>query len=181
METTVWVLMAAIAAITLFFLIAKQTPKQGELLRIKEPPMTALLGLVLWLEAGVVLYFLLNQPQQVAVSQQGRINAYIFLVASVAFGGAMILYCFKKVILVFPDRVVYVSMFGQQQTLNWEEIDQVKMTQSKRLTLIHVGGTKFTVGGKTESYREFVKLASKKIPSEAGEDILKDLRIRLKM
>jgi hypothetical protein len=181
METTVLCLMAAVVAITLLFLLVKRTPKQGELLRIKEPPMTAWLGLVLWVEAGIVLYFLLTQPEHLVVSQQGRINAYIFLLVSAVFGGIMILYCFKKVILVFPDQVVYVSLFGQQETLRWEEIDQIKTTQSKRLTLIHKGGTQFTVGGKTEDYREFVKLASKKIPPEAGEDILQELRLRLKI
>lgn len=181
METATLILMAAVAAATLYFLFAKRVPEQGELLRINEPPMTALLGFALWVEAGFVLYFLLTQPEHVAVSQQGRINAYIFLLASAALGGTMILYSFTKAILVFSDRVVYVSLFGRQETLRWEEIDEVKVTQSKRLTLLHKGGTQFTVGGKMESYREFVKLASKKIPPEAGEDILKELRIRLKL
>lgn len=181
METAVMVLMAAIAAATAYFLAAKRTPPQGELLRVTEPPMTALLGLALWLEAGIVLFFLLTQPNHVAVSQQGRINAYLFLLASAALGGAMILYSFVKVILVFPDRVVYVSWFGQQETLRWEEIDEVKATQSKRLTLIHRGGTQFTVGGRMDAYREFVKLAGKKIPPEAGEDILAGLKKRLKL
>lgn len=182
METAAMCLMAAAAAATVFFLVTGRAPRrEGELLRVKEPPMTAAFGIALWLEAGIVLYFLLTRPERVAVSGQGRINACIFLVASAALGGGALLYAFVKAVLVFSDRVVYVSPFGRRKTLRWEEIDEVKAAQSKRLTLIHRNGVRFTVGGRMEAYREFVRLAGKKIPPEAGEDILSELRIRLKL
>lgn len=182
MELAVGILVAAVALGTGAVAVAKRGgPEQGELFRIRETPMTAAMGLALWVEAFFLLYVLLTRPDQLAPSVRSRINAYLFLVVSAVLGGAMILYSFVKKILVFDDRVTYVSALGQRKTLRWDEIDEVRVTQTKRLTLLKKGGVQFTVGGRTEAYRRFIKFASKKVPPEAGEDVLAGLKTALKL
>ncbi len=175
-------LMLAILIAALFLLFTRRTPRrEGELLRIYEPRITAALGVALFVEAGIVLYFLLTQPERVASSYTGQVNACIFLLASTAFGAAAFLYSFVKVVIVFEDRVVYVSILGREKSLRWGEIDKIKLTQSRRLTLLDREGEGFAVGGAASAYREFVRFASKKIPAEAGEDILAGLRTSMKL
>lgn len=181
MDVAAGILVAAAVLATLAVAVVKRVgPEQGELFRIRETPMTAVLGFALWAEAFVVLYFLLTQPERLAPSGQSRLNSYIFLAASAVLGGAMILYCFVKKILVFDDRVTYVSLLGQRKTIRWDEITEVKATQSKRLTLLK-DGAQFTVGGRAGAYHRFLKLAAKKIPPEAGEDVLAGLKAAYKL
>ncbi len=182
MEIAVTILFAAVVIGTGIFVLMKKCDLQpGEVLRIRETPLTAVLGFALWVEAGIVLYFLFTRPEQLAPSAQSKLNTYIFLFASAAFGCGMVLYSFVKVILVFDDRITYISIFGVASTLKWDEIDEVKTTQSKRLTLYQKGGTRFTIGGKTDPYHRFIKLACKKIPAEAGEDVLAGLKTAFKL
>jgi hypothetical protein len=182
MELFATILYAAAIISTGILLLTKRCgPKPEELFRIHETPLTAALGAALWAEAGIVLYFLFTHPERLAPSAQSKLNAYIFLFASAVLGCGMILYSFVKVILVFDDRVTYISIFGSDSTLKWNEIDEVKATQSKRLTLYQKDGIHFTVGGKPAPYHRFIKLACKKIPPEAGEDILASLKTAFKL
>ena len=79
------------------------------------------------------------------------------------------------------DGVTYVSFLGQCKELDWEDVTEVKQSSGKRLVLAARDGTKITVGGSKNTYAEFIRLAARYIPPEAGDDVLRSIRASLKI
>lgn len=180
---TIFLTAFAVVIIVTAVIIATRRCKRmpGELYRIREISMTAVLGALLWLEAGTILYYDLAIPQRLITNSNSQINVYIFLTLSILTGAGMLLYYFVKSIVVCEDSVTYVSFYGTTKILKWEEITEVRTNVGKRFVLIGKNNVKMTVGGQRKTYKEFIELACKKIRPEVGEDILIGLKKSLKM
>lgn len=178
------ILFILVVAATLI-LIATRRPKKeqpGELFRIREISITSLLGLMLWLEAGFILYYGIMMPERLITSSQAEINVYIFLILSILAGAFMLLYYFVKCAIVTKDGVIGISPLGEKTVLKWKEVASLKLNTGKRLTLINKEATKkITVGGEQASYKNFLRIACKEIPPEAGDDILRGLKLSMKL
>ncbi|MEH7248154.1 hypothetical protein V7114_15370 [Neobacillus niacini] len=171
-----------IATIVVIFTRRVKGKQPGEILRVKEINITSLLGIFLLLEAGAILYYGLTTPERLITSSRAETNVYIFLLLSIGSGAFMQLYYFVKCCIITKDGVTGVSIWGRQTTLSWNEIASSHLTNGKRLTLTNKDGSKkFTVGGEKGTYKEFVKLASKNIRPEAGDDVLRNLKVSLKI
>ena len=167
---------------TLYMIISRrQKTLENELFRIKETYMTALLGLGLWAEAGAILYIMCTVPEKLAMTQTSTINTYIFLGASIILGAILNLYYFLKNIIIGETYITYVSILGSTTTFNWNEINKVKLSQGKRLTLISKNSNKFTVGGDKGPYKKFIIIALNKIKPEVGQDVLHHLKLAFKI
>lgn len=147
---------------------------------IREIPMTAVLGLFLWLEAGVILYYWYTVPERLVRSRNSQINVCIFLSLSALLGSGLLLYYFVKRVIVSENGVTYVDLFGRSEFMQWEKITSVKQSSGKRMVL-EGGGMKFTVGGNRKGVIRFVKYATGKIPPIAGDDVLRNMKKALKI
>ncbi|MEM1485776.1 hypothetical protein V6615_13035 [Oscillospiraceae bacterium PP1C4] len=156
-------------------------PLEDELFRIREIPMTAVLGIALWAEAAGILYVLSTVPERLLTNQNASVNSYVFLTVSIILGSGMLLYRTVKIIIVCQNVVVYVSLLGKKTVLRWDEVSNLKLSHSKRLTMISEDGKKITVGGEKQSYGRFIILASQKLEPETGEEILVGLKSSLKL
>ena len=178
------VIFAAVIAATAAPIITRREKRElpGERVRVREIGITALLGAMLWLEAAVILYYGYTQPQSLITSSRALVNMVIFLVLSIFLGAFMQLYYFVKCTIATDTEVLGVTAFGQRTALKWAEIDSLKLTTGKRLTMLDRSGTrKITAGGEKMEYRRFVKFASGKIPEKAGKEELRKLKNSLKL
>lgn len=161
-------------------IVNKQPQKhEGELMRLSETAFTAVLGGMM-----IALGFFLLYAKYVNYAVAGTDNAsYIFVsgfaVMCVGCGCGIILYAFLRKFIIYEDRVLYVNILGGQWELYWNKITELKLSfMSNKVTLIG-NNTRFTVGGEPKAYREFLKIAKKKIKPEVGSDILEKLSGRL--
>lgn len=173
------VLFAGIAAATGFMIwkgrVRGALPR--ETLRVKEISVTALLGAMLWLEAGTILYYGFTEPEHLITSGRAWINMLIFLTLSILAGSFMLLYYFVKCIILTEDGVTGVSWSGKRTVLSWAEIDGLSLGQGKRLTLSSSKtGERIVVGGEKGEYKEAVKVIFQKLPSRLGVNERKILK-----
>lgn len=176
------VLYVIVVIATLAVIIAKRvkTKQAGELFRLKEINMTAVLGFLLWIEAGTILGCALWQPESIITSNTAKWNLYIFLLLSILLGSFMLLYYFVKCDIILENGVIGVSVTGKQTTLDWKEVWDVSLFNGKRLVMQDKGSTKkIVVGGEKKVYKEFVQLALKKTNPGKGRDVLKGLSTTL--
>lgn len=175
------VLYAVVLLATAGIILLRRPKKaEGAKFTIQEIPMTAGLGLFLWLEAGVILYYWYTVPERLVLSRNSQINVCIFLLLSALLGSGLLLYYFVKRIIVSESGVTYVDLFGRTEFLQWEKITSVKQSSGKRMVL-EGGETKFTVGGNRKGVIQFVKYAAGKIPPIAGDDVLRNMKKALKI
>lgn len=156
-------------------------PMQGELYRIKETGMTAALGAFLWIEAGFIFYIGFTKPGSLITNLNSRINVYIFLTLSIFFGAAMLLYYFAKSVVVFEDKITFVSFYSKPITLRWEDIVKVNSSMGKRLVFLGKNNEKISIGGERKNFKEFIKLSYDKVPPRAGRDTLLGIKKSLKI
>jgi hypothetical protein len=160
-------------------IIIRQPKKQkGELIRMSETVVTAVMGGML-IALGFFILYMKNANSTIAGTDQ---NSYLFVgvfaVVSVAFGCGIMFYTFLQKIIACEDRVVFVTILGQYKVLYWDEIREIKVRfMSNKVTLIGKS-TQFIVGGEPKTYKEFLKIAKKKIRPEVGSDVLEKLLSR---
>lgn len=168
------VLLVVIMVGTAGILATKRYRKtEEELFRVKEIPMTALLGFLLWLEAGAILYVVIAVPENLIKSSRSFWNVVIFILLSSILGAVMILYYFIKSCIVSEKGIKCISLIGTVTELSWQEVSSVKVSTGKRLILESADGKKkVTVGGEKKSYQEFIRLAEKRMKPVSGREYL---------
>lgn len=175
-------LIIILATLALIAFRGVRTQQSGERFRIREISLTALLGAMLWLEAAFILYYGLTVPERIITSARAEINVYIFLFLSIIGGSFMLLYYFVKCCIVTDDGIIGISPFGKKTVLKWKEVASLQLGVGKRLTLISKEATKkITVGGEQSSYKNFLRIACQEIRPEAGDDVLRGLRLSMKL
>jgi hypothetical protein len=171
-------LISAVIAIAVILsaivLIRVRQPKQqeGELLRLAETSFTAVMAVMMIALAFFILYMKFNNS---SLGGTGSTSYYFvagFAVLCATAGSGILLFTFLKKIIAFEDRVASVSIFGEIDELRWNEITEVKVTPlSNKITLIGKN-TRMAAGGEPKSYKEFLKIANKKIKHAVIGDML---------
>lgn len=156
-------------------------PQPGEAIRVKEIGFTVLLALLLWLEAGMVLYYAFTVPERLFINQNSIINVSIFLLLSILIGAVAMLFYFVKCITADAEGVIYHSFWGVSSRIIWSEVTGFGKANGKRLTLMGKNNEKLTVGGDREKVKEFIKYAETYLPKDIDKEQLDLLKISLKM
>lgn len=171
----------ALVLITGFLLLTRRhKARPGELLTFRETPLTGLLGLALWTEAGILLYYAIARPERLLTSRNAEINTVIFLAASLLLGAVMVLYSTVKCTVVRDEGLTVYNLLGRAETLAWDEIDEVQRTAGKRI-ILKAGRKKVTVGGDREKFKTFVRIASEKIDRSVGSSVFSSLKAALRL
>jgi|GEM_PF-677147 len=169
-----------VAACLIFILLRRHKPQHGDLLILRETGMTAVLGIALWLEVLIILYFAVMMPERILVDDNSRINTAIFMLLGAAVGSAAMLYAFVKCIVVREKELIGINSFGRQTSLKWAEIKTVSATPGKRLTISDAQSKSMKIGGESKSFQKFLQLAIEKLPPEIDRKPLRS-KIRQKM
>jgi hypothetical protein len=179
MSGIIIVLYGAVVILTLILTaLWRVKPQEQELFRIKETPLTAVFGFLLWAECGIIMYYNLTSPEHLGTGQNVQINAWIFIAVSALLGSGVILYYFVKTIIVKEDGFIYVSILGKSTEMKWNDVHEVSRIHTKRIILKTRGGIKITIGGDIKNYKKFVSLASQKTNPEIGRDVFKTIKIK---
>lgn len=160
----------------LLFGIKRQPPRQeGELMRLAETKVTALMGILMIAMGYLILYEKYIDPQIAGSDPVTYFYVAGFSLICVVFGIGIMAFTFLRKIIVNEKDLVFVTFWGKKKKLEWKEIKELKVPPlTNKLTLIG-RKTQFTVGGESKAYKEFLKIAKEKIKKEVGSDTLQNL------
>lgn len=166
---------ALVLAGSILIITKQQKKREDELLRLSETAFTAVMGGM----AAVLGFFLLYAKYTDHTVAGSDTTSYFFIggfaVICVGIGCGILLYTFLKKIIVFNDRILYVTIFGRHKEIYWNKISELRIPfMSNKVTIIGKN-TRFTVGGETKAYKKFIKIAKEKIITEVGSDVLEKL------
>jgi len=177
------ILLAACAVLTvLFTLLCRRKERFADAqFVVKETPLTAVLGILLFAEAAFLCVLMERRGVTIDLSSAFGRNIAVFLAASALLGAFLFCYSLVRRVAVYADRLVFRSSFGSLFELRWEDVSAVKLTQTRRMKLANKEGAGFTVGGEKKGYSRFIVLASKLLPAQAGREIAQGLREQYKL
>jgi len=164
-----------VVACLIFILLRRRKPQPGDLLILRETGMTAVLGIALWLEVLIILYFAVMMPERILVDDNSRINTAIFMLLGAVVGSAAMLYAFVKCIVVREKELIEINSFGGQTTLEWAEIKSVSAPMGKRLTITDAQSKSMKIGGESKGLQKFLQLAIEKLPPEIDRKPLQSM------
>lgn len=163
-------------AATIILLAIRQPKKQdGELLRLSEPTVTAVMG-VMMIAMGFSILYMKSVNATIAGTD---LTSYLFVggfaVVCVAISCGTLFFTFLKKIIAFEDKVVFVTISGQLKELRWIDITEVKVPiLSNKVTLIG-NNARFSLGGDPKTYKVFLQIAKKKIKPVVCSDVFEKL------
>ncbi len=162
--------------LTVILIKLNQSKKvEGELLRLSETRFTAVMG-----GMAIAMGFFIICMKYLNTSLVGNdLTSYIFVgifaVGCTLVGCGILFYTFIQKVIAYEDKIVFVSILGKSRELYWKEIVEIKTTFiSNKVTLIG-NKSKIYVGGEPKKYKEFLKIAKKKIKPEVGSEVLQNL------
>jgi len=162
--------------LTAFLIYKRQPEKQAdELLRLSETSVTAVLGGMLIVLGFFVLYQKFNNPNLAGNDENTYLIIGAFALISVALGCGVLLYSFLKKIIAYQDKVVLITFLGQYKEMYWKEITEVKASILSNKATLSGNNCKITLGGEPKKYKEFLKIAKKKIRPEISSDVFERL------
>ena len=169
------VLLAATAAI-----IVKRRCKDTGIVCIRETWMTAVLGLMI-----IALGFAFPALKLMDASLAGTdSNSYWFVIGfSVVchlMGDFALLFTFLKCSVLFEDRAVEYSPFGDQSVIYWQDVVRVEKPMMKSAyVLTDRNGNTVSVSGDKKASAQFVEFAKEKVKNASGKDLLHQVEHRL--
>lgn len=153
-----------VAACLVFILFRRYRLKKGDLVRVHETGMSAVLGLALWFEVLVILYAAMTMPERLLVDTNSQINTAIFMLAGAVAGSLAMLNYFVKCTVVRENELIIISMFGQHASLEWRLIKSISGASGKRATLVNSQDKTIKISGEPKSFQKFLALAKEKLP-----------------
>lgn len=149
-----------------------KTPAQV-MLSLKEPSVTALLGVLLWLEVGAVTFYGWNFPEQMMNSPNAAMNTTVFQLAGAIAGGVAILYTVVKCIILTKDgKIIAINLFGQRREMHWNDIVDVQKTPGNRIRFHLAQGKSIAIGGDKKQLQAFLAIAAKQLPKQEQRDLV---------
>ncbi len=169
-----------IGATVVMILQKKDVQIEGEEFCIRESKITAFLGMALWLEGGVIVFYALTVPERLFLNRNSLINVGIFMAASVLLGSGMMLYTFVKRITFTQNELVLVNPLGETTRIAWSNIRGVSSSNGKRLVFQDKEKTRIVVGGNRSMMKDAVNTISKRIPKYVDSTDVQKLMTALK-
>lgn len=171
-------LLLLVPAVTLL-VIALRRPRrgQGELLRVKESPAVAVMGLVLW---GFALWLAVwMSGMQLPVGPAVLVTDYgLCLMIGLVLGAVSLLWYFVRCTIATEQGVLSVGMTGERQLLRWDQITRLKL-ENGRLLMLDLAGRQCSVGGSRRTQLAFVRLARTRLREGVGKAVLDALEQKL--
>lgn len=162
------VLLLAVSSIIIFK--SQPAKQEGELLRLSETAFTALMGAMMIVLPFFILYAKYSKPALSGSDMDSYLYIGGFAVVCMVVGCGTMFYTFVKKIIACKDRILYINILGRKSELYWDDITEVKVPiLSNKATFIGKN-TQFTVGGEPKTYKEFIKIAQRKVKPEVGSD-----------
>ena len=146
------------------FLLRRAKPLEGELLRLRESPAVAVLGIV-------VLVFCLVVGLRLSGGQVQATELVLFSGVGMVLGCVSLLWYLVRCTIVTEDAVVAVGLLGGQVTLRWGEIVRLKL-ENGRLLLLDFAGRQCTVAGGKKELAAFAAIARKRLKPGVGAAVL---------
>ena len=149
--------------------------QQGELLRLSETKATAVMGGMLIALGFFILYMKTVNVTIAGTDQTSYLFVGGFALMCVAIGCGIMAYTFLQKVIAFEDKVVFIPIIGRTKQLYWNEISEIKVPFLTNNATFIGKSCKFTVGGEPKTYKEFIKIAKKKVKPEVVSDVLEKL------
>lgn len=165
------------AAVALIF---KRRCKDKGILCIRETWMTAVLGLMI-IALGFAFPVLKLMDGTLAGTDP---NSYWFVmgfsVLCHLMGDFALLFTCLKCSVLFEDRAVEYSPFGDQSVIYWEDIVRVeKPLMKSAYMLTDRNGNTIQVSGDKKASARFIEFAREKVKNASGKDLLHQVEHRL--
>lgn len=168
---------AVFGATVLMIALCRPRRRAEELLRVRESPAVAVIGLLLWGFSVLLLVWLsgmeLPAGPAILLSEAG-----LCLLIGLLLGAVSLLWYFVRCIIATPQGVLAVGMTGEEQLLRWDQITQLKL-ENGRLLLLDVAGRQCAVGGSRRAQLAFVRLAQERLRPGVGAAVLQALEQKL--
>lgn len=158
-------------------LIANKQPKKqkGELLRVSETTMTAVMGVLMFAMSYFILWMKYTQPMIAGTDQTSYLYIAGFAIICTAIGCGIMFYTFLRKVIVYEDSIVFVTIWGGHKKMFWNEVTEIKVPPLTNKATFFEKKLHFTVGGEPKAYKAFLKIAKSKIKPEVGSDVLENL------
>lgn len=180
-----WMLFLSLAAGAVLLaaaigVIVKKHCRDTGLLCVRETWVTALLGAMLIALGFAFPVMKLMDNTLAGTGSQSQWIVAAFSLLCHLMGDFTLLFTFVKCTVLFDDRMVAYSPFGNQATISWENIVEVKRpVTGSAFILTDSSGTTIRVGGDSKASREFAQFAQSKVKSVSGAALLHQVERRL--
>lgn len=161
-------------------LIFKRHCRETGKITIRETWMTAVLGLMIIALGFAFPVLKLMDPAIAGTDQQSFWFVIGFSVLCHLMGDFTLLFTFVKCTVLFEDRAVEYSPFGDQSVIYWEDIVRVeKPLMKSAYVLTDRNGNTVSVSGDKKTAQEFIAFAKEKVQNASGKDLLHQVEHRL--
>ena len=169
------VLLAATVA-----LIIRRRCKDTGIICIRETWMTAILGAMIIALAFAFPVLKLMDATLAGTDDQSYWFVIGFSVICHLMGDFALLFTFLKCSVLFEDRAVEYSPFGDQSVIYWKDIVRVEKPMMKSsYVLTDRNGNTVQVSGDKKASAQFVEFAKEKVQNASGRDLLRQVEHRL--
>lgn len=183
--TTAWIVISGVVSVLtlasgiVIILTRKPRPTGGEIVVLREAPVTFIMAvLLIFLSCGVLVMKFMGHPVGGSNVTSYQFCAWFGFVCML-IGVYALFYTFVKKVLAYEDRMIIVNLLGYRKTVYWEDVTHVKTNRLSRQLVFYVGNDGNSLNGDAESYRQFVHLASQRVPPHVGSDTLGNLDFQL--
>ena len=170
---------AVLLAATITLAIKRRCKDTG-IVCIRETWMTAVLGLMIIVLGFAFPVLKLMDPAIAGTDDQTYWFVAGFSVVCHLMGDFVLLFTFLKCAVLFEDRAVEYSLFGDQNVIYWEDIVRVeKPMMQSAYEITDRNGNVIHVGGDKKGSLQFVEFAREKVKNASGSDLLHQVEHRL--
>ena len=170
---------AVLLAATIGLILRKRCRDTG-IVCIRETWMTAVLGLMLIALGFTFPVLKLMDGSLVGTDAQSFWFVVGFSAVCHLMGDFVLLFSCVKCTVLFEDRAVEYGLFGDQNTIFWEDIVHVEKPLLKSAyEITDRNGNVIHVGGDKKGSAQFIEFAREKVQNAAGADLLRQVEHRL--
>lgn len=154
---------------TAIIIIRNRGQVDGVVSILKETSITSLFGVLLWIEAILIIYIVWMYPDAWLNSRNAYINTFIFVTLGSVLGGFSFLFSIVKKSVATKSTLISISPFGKRTSIKWRDIKKIEKPSKNRLKFI-TNNQSIVVYGPKNNYNQFVidiePLLSSKIKNE---------------
>lgn len=170
---------ALLLAATVVSILKLRCRETGSLC-LRETWMTAVLGLMLLALGFAFPVLKLMDPSAAGTDSQSYWFVILFSLACHLMGDFALLFTFVKCTVLYEDRALACSSFGQRTQIRWEDVVRVDKPVTKSCYILtDRDGNTIHVSGDNKSSRQFVDFAKAKIKNASGASLLHQVEHRL--
>ena len=166
-------------AATAVLMITRRCRETG-IICIRETWMTAVLGLMIIALAFAFPVLKLMDPTVAGTDPQSYWFVIGFSVICHLMGDFVLLFTVVKCTVLFEDRAVEYSPFGDQSVIYWKDIVRVEKPMMKSAyVMTDRNGNTVHVSGDKKASQQFIEFAKEKVQNASGSDLLRQVEHRL--